>query len=168
MTLMKSIILRKTLSIVAKDGIKSFSVKTVAKESGCSEGLIFHYYGSKNNLVDSCYQFVCSEFTKGLEEHDDGTLRTFWDYYCGFMMDNEDMAMFLLGYIRHNGGRGKLGEIFIERLSKDYGDRGEDYVLSVAKLLILIGCLLSVEPLGLRGCPMAEYMDVFDQILRKE
>ena len=168
MTLMKSIILRKTLSIVAKDGIRSFSVKTVAEESGCSEGLIFHYYGNKTNLIDSCYQFVCSEFIKGLEGHDDGTLRTFWEYYCEFMMDNEDMAMFILGYTRHNGGKGRLGGIFIERLNKDYGDRGEDYVLSAAKLLILLGCLLSVESLGLRRCPLVEYKEVFDQILGKE
>ena len=166
--MMKSIILRRTVSVVARDGIGAFSTKTVADESGCSEGLIFHYYGNKKNLLDSCYQFVCSELLKGLEGRDDGTLRTFWEYYCEFMMDNEDMATFLLGYIRFEGGKGILGDIFIERLNRDYRDRGEEYVLSVGKLLILIGCLRAVESLGLRGCPLVEYRDVFDQILKKE
>ena len=139
MALMKSVLLRKTIEVAARDGIKAFVVKTVSKECGCSEGLIFHYYSSKKELVDTCYRYICDEFLKYVISSNAEDLRSTIACYCIFMTENRDMATFSLEYIQDSEGADGM-EIITKAIDKEFG-KGDIFSVSAARLVMLTGCL---------------------------
>lgn len=45
----------------------SFSTIEISKDVGCSQSLIFRYYGSKDGLIDACFDHICHDIRMHLE-----------------------------------------------------------------------------------------------------
>ena len=54
----KDEMLEAAMQVVAEGGLESFSMKKVTDRIGVSEALLYKYFGSKSNLLYSCYEVV--------------------------------------------------------------------------------------------------------------
>ena len=146
MALMRSIILRKTVEVAARDGINAFVVKSVSKECGCSEGLIFHYFSTKKELVDICYQYICEEFTKRIysEAGEDLELRSVWRSYRGFMEDNKDSARFCLEYIQSNDILVEGLDVIRDSIDRTFPGKDDGFLDSTTRSLAVVGCMRGI------------------------
>jgi len=52
----KEKILQAAIEEFSKEGYKAASTNSIAKNSGVSKGLIFHYFGSKEKLYNECFE----------------------------------------------------------------------------------------------------------------
>lgn len=95
----KNEILAATIERFYKDG-EHFTLDDVAKDVSCSKTLIIRYYGTKNNLVDSCFDYICHEminlFSAKAELLNDNPIenyyREIWDTYIRYLVDNPSKA----------------------------------------------------------------------------
>jgi AcrR family transcriptional regulator len=51
-------IIKATWRVIASEGIQAASFRRVAREAGCTTGLITHYFSDKNELVTYAYRMV--------------------------------------------------------------------------------------------------------------
>ncbi len=49
----RSEVVEAAFRLLARDGVEAFSMRAVAKEAGCTIGLINHWFSSKDELVDA-------------------------------------------------------------------------------------------------------------------
>ena len=160
MALMRSVILKKTISVAARDGVRSYSVRTVAAESGCSEGLIFHYYSTKKELTDMCYRYIIDEFSKKAAPYR-GDLPSLLRYYCEFMKENREIALFSLEYIQLDDG--DVGfDIITDAVRDRYADEGEDFYISISRSIVLFGCLIGSGKLRWKQPSGGDYKIIMD------
>jgi len=59
-------ILQATLTLVSKYGFHGTSMSKIAKEAGVSAGIIYHYFDSKDDLIDELYRSVKRQFGRSL------------------------------------------------------------------------------------------------------
>ena len=57
-------LIRATLSLIGKSGVRSATVRSIADEAGVTLGLIRHYFSSKDDLINAAYQFHMSAMTQ--------------------------------------------------------------------------------------------------------
>jgi AcrR family transcriptional regulator len=62
-------IMQATLDLIAERGLNDTPMSLVAKHSGVSAGIIYHYFESKDALVRELYCFAKAEFSRALLEH---------------------------------------------------------------------------------------------------
>ena len=146
MALMRSIILRRTVEVAARDGINAFVVKSVSKECGCSEGLIYHYFSTKKELVDTCYQYICEEITKKIhsEVGDDLDLCSVWRSYRGFMEGNKDSSRFCLEYLQSNDTSVKGLDVIRNSIDRTFPGKDDGFLDSTTRSLAVIGCMRGI------------------------
>ena len=143
MALMRTAILQSTIVVAAREGMKGFAVKSVAKQCGCSEGLVFHYFRTKQILVDTCYRYICDEMTKSIISEVGNTLtfRPVWVSFCRFMRENKDSSFFCLSYLQSNEGRIDGLDILKDSIAMMFPDKDEGFFISVTRAAAVIGCM---------------------------
>ena len=161
--LMKSVILKKTISVAAREGLRSYSVKSVANECGCSDGLIFHYFSTKKELTDMCYRYIVDEFSKkAVSEKKD--LPSLLRCYCDFMKENREMALFSLEYIEKDDGDVGL-DIIADAVRDSYVDEGEDFCKSITRSIAIFGSLIGSGKLKWSQFSDGKYKTTIDDIV---
>ena len=60
----RTAILGATLSLIAKNGFHGTAMSQVVKESGVSAGTIYHYFESKDELIDELYKTIKRDFAE--------------------------------------------------------------------------------------------------------
>ena len=140
---MRTAILKSTIVVAAREGMKGFAVKSVAKECGCSEGLVFHYFRTKQILMDTCYRYICDEMTKSIVADVGNTLqfRSVWVAFCKFMRQNKESSFFCLSYLQSNEDTIEGLDIIKDSIKQLSPDRGDDYLTSVTRSVAVIACM---------------------------
>ncbi len=62
----RSAILAATLRLISKNGFHGTAMSKVAKEAGVSAGIIYHYFDSKDELMDELYREIKRAFGASL------------------------------------------------------------------------------------------------------
>ncbi len=57
-------LLRATILVVARGGLRSLTYRAVAAEAGVSHGLVRHYFGSRDRLVEEALSYAVEESLK--------------------------------------------------------------------------------------------------------
>jgi AcrR family transcriptional regulator len=61
-------ILRAAITVFARSGYHGSRVADVAKEAGVAYGLVYHYYGSKEDLLEAVFRRTWSRMLEAVEE----------------------------------------------------------------------------------------------------
>jgi TetR/AcrR family transcriptional regulator, fatty acid metabolism regulator protein len=61
-------ILRAAITVFARSGYHGSRVSDVAKEAGVAYGLVYHYYGSKEDLLEAVFRRTWSRMLEAVEE----------------------------------------------------------------------------------------------------
>jgi AcrR family transcriptional regulator len=61
-------ILDATLKLISKNGFHGTAMSKVAKEAGVSTGIIYHYFDSKDDLMDKLYKDIKQKFGQAITE----------------------------------------------------------------------------------------------------
>ena len=61
-------ILRAAITVFARSGYHGSRVADVAKEAGVAYGLVYHYYGSKEDLLEAVFRRTWSNMLEAVEE----------------------------------------------------------------------------------------------------
>ena len=64
----RRLILRAAITVFARSGYHTSRVADVAKEAGVAYGLIYHYFGSKEDLLEQIFRRTWSRMLKAVEE----------------------------------------------------------------------------------------------------
>jgi AcrR family transcriptional regulator len=63
-------ILRAAITVFARSGYHRSRVSDVAKEAGVAYGLVYHYFGSKEDLLETIFRSTWSRMLESVEELD--------------------------------------------------------------------------------------------------
>ena len=61
-------ILRAAITVFARSGYHTSRVSDVAKEAGVAYGLVYHYFGSKEDLLETIFRRTWSRMLEAVEE----------------------------------------------------------------------------------------------------
>jgi len=64
----RTAILEATLRLISKHGFHGTAMSKVAKEAGVSAGIIYHYFDSKDDLMDELYRHIKRNFGRAIVE----------------------------------------------------------------------------------------------------
>lgn len=100
----KEKIIRAAISEFAEKGFEGASTNEIAKKAGVAKGLIFHYFGNKENLYIHAYRTVTDTLVNEFEkfvgkagEKDFFQMLKEWGYWkIEFMVNHPDLANFML------------------------------------------------------------------------
>ena len=65
-------ILRAAITVFARSGYHTSRVSDVAKEAGVAYGLVYHYFGSKEDLLEAIFRRTWSRMLEAVEEVERG------------------------------------------------------------------------------------------------
>lgn len=65
----KERIMKVALEEFAKNGYKATSTNVICNKSNVSKGLLYHYYGSKENIYISVVRYLIDDFKKNIKVH---------------------------------------------------------------------------------------------------
>jgi AcrR family transcriptional regulator len=65
-------ILRAAITVFARSGYHTSRVADVAKEAGVAYGLVYHYFGSKEDLLDTIFRRTWARMLQAVEEVEAG------------------------------------------------------------------------------------------------
>lgn len=105
----KELLLNCTMQTVSKNGMLSFSMKTVTDMAGTAEGLIYKHFQTKENLLLQCYLYIYKEIRDCIENDDAEPelkskedvfvyLRNLWKKYFDYLMQNPIKTLFIYEY----------------------------------------------------------------------
>ena len=66
----RRLILRAAITVFARSGYHTSRVADVAKEAGVAYGLVYHYFGSKEDLLETIFRTTWSRMLESVEELD--------------------------------------------------------------------------------------------------
>lgn len=61
----RTALLRATIVVVARGGLRALTYRAVAAEAGVSHGLVRHHFGSRDQLIAEAMEFAIDESLKG-------------------------------------------------------------------------------------------------------
>ncbi len=64
----RTVILNATLRLISKNGFHGTVMSKVAQEAGVSAGIIYHYFDSKDDLMDQLYKHIKRKFGQMINE----------------------------------------------------------------------------------------------------
>ena len=64
----RRLILRAAITVFARTGYHTSRVSDVAKEAGVAYGLVYHYFGSKEDLLETIFRRTWSRMLEAVEE----------------------------------------------------------------------------------------------------
>lgn len=62
-------LIRATLTVIDRVGLADASLALIAKEAGVSTGIVSHYFGDKNGLLDACMRQILSDLYLAVDHH---------------------------------------------------------------------------------------------------
>lgn len=69
----RTAILNATLRLISENGFHGTAMSKVAKEAGVSAGIIYHYFNSKDDLMDELYRHIKRNFGQMINDNFDQT-----------------------------------------------------------------------------------------------
>jgi AcrR family transcriptional regulator len=97
-------ILDAALKLISKNGFHGTAVSRVAKEAGVSAGTIYHYFDSKDDLIDDLYRDVYFNLAQVIRNNYDQSqpleiqIRQIWFFSVRFYLKNPDICAFIQQY----------------------------------------------------------------------
>jgi len=64
----RRLILRAAITVFARSGYHTSRVSDIAKEAGVAYGLVYHYFGSKEDLLETIFRRTWSRMLEAVEE----------------------------------------------------------------------------------------------------
>ena len=101
----RTAILEATLKLIAKNGFHGTAMSKVAKEAGVSAGIIYHYFDSKDDLVDELFKTVKRRSTEAMLRDFDPNrplpirIRHIWENAFRYYFRNLEDAVFMEQYV---------------------------------------------------------------------
>ncbi len=62
-------LIHATLTVIDRVGLADASLALIAKEAGVSTGIVSHYFGDKNGLLDACMRQILADLYAAMEHH---------------------------------------------------------------------------------------------------
>ncbi|WP_158782965.1 transcriptional regulator BetI [Pantoea sp. BAV 3049] len=62
-------LIHATLTVIDRVGLADASLALIAKEAGVSTGIVSHYFGDKNGLLDACMRQILSDLYRAVEHY---------------------------------------------------------------------------------------------------
>lgn len=62
-------LINATLTVIDRVGLAEASIAVIAKEAGVSTGIVSHYFGDKNGLLDACMRQILTDLYLAVERH---------------------------------------------------------------------------------------------------
>ncbi len=100
----KKAIFRVTLKLIAKQGFHNTPMSQIAKLSGTSAGIIYHYFENKEDLIHSLHYEVKTGMAQELISKDDPQLhivkrfKLLYMALLDYFINNPDLVEFMLQY----------------------------------------------------------------------
>ena len=101
MTTRKPEIIEAAIQRYADEG-SAFSTEDVARDVGCSQSLIFKYFGTKKGLISACFDEICHEirleldkvpFPERIDSHSvQRYMMDVWEVYFNYLRSNRSHA----------------------------------------------------------------------------
>ena len=60
-------LIKATLTVIDRVGLAEASLAVIAKEAGVSTGIVSHYFGAKNGLLDACMRQILADLYLAVE-----------------------------------------------------------------------------------------------------
>ncbi|MDU5192221.1 MAG: transcriptional regulator BetI, partial [Mixta calida] len=60
-------LIKATLTVIDRVGLAEASLAVIAKEAGVSTGIVSHYFGDKNGLLDACMRQILADLYLAVE-----------------------------------------------------------------------------------------------------
>ena len=98
----RELLLEAATKLFVKRGLHDTPTSAISKEAGVSAGILFHYFKTKDNLIDELYVSIKKEYTSsilndiGSIKSDLGKLRLIWSNSWNWAIDNDLKFKFLL------------------------------------------------------------------------
>jgi AcrR family transcriptional regulator len=96
----KDIILNTTLKLIAEKGISGSPMSLIVKQSGVSTGTIYHYFKSKEDIINALYINKKKDFKSVLDKYEQQNLkfkeefRGIWTDIYQYFVDNPLIYLF--------------------------------------------------------------------------
>lgn len=68
-------LINATMTVIDRVGLADASIAVIAKEAGVSTGIISHYFGDKNGLLDACMRQILTDLWLAVERHRAGAAK---------------------------------------------------------------------------------------------
>lgn len=121
-------IINTALRLFTQDGFHGTTTASIAKEAGISNGTLFHYFKTKEELINYLYLFSKSEFRNSLCENysesfaNKSTFKKLWYSCIEWYLQNKEKVCFLSMY---------SNSPYIDALSKEEASRNFDFLLEL-------------------------------------
>ncbi len=122
-------IVRSALAVLARVGFEGLSMRTVARESGCTIGLINHWFSSKEDLISEAWREAALRINRISREADgQGTsLRRLQQFLAVSPLQRRDQAVWLAFNAMTQGNRERRA------LQAQYYEEGRAYLVRQLK-----------------------------------
>ena len=133
----RSELVRAAVRVFARDGFHGSRVGDIAEEAGVAHGLLYHYFRSKDDVLETIFRASWQELvveTERLEASGlplDGRLRRFAGVFLGSWLADPDLVRVLIREIARSPEVGKrvdeIGRVFagLTRMFEQARDGGE-------------------------------------------
>lgn len=98
----RELLLEAANKLFVERGLHATPTSAISKEAGVSAGILFHYFKTKDDLIDELYVSIKKEYTSSIlsdldKIHSDlGKLRLIWSNSYNWAIDNDLKFKFLL------------------------------------------------------------------------
>lgn len=98
----RELLLAAATKLFVERGLHGTPTSAISKEAGVSAGILFHYFKTKDNLIDELYVSIKKEYTNSILKDigritsDQGKLRLIWSNSWNWALDNTLKFKFLL------------------------------------------------------------------------
>ena len=98
----RELLLAAAIKLFVERGLHATPTSAISKEAGVSAGILFHYFKTKDDLIDELYVSIKKEYTSSVLNNIDkiksdlGKLRLIWSNSWNWALDNDLKFSFLL------------------------------------------------------------------------
>jgi TetR/AcrR family transcriptional repressor of multidrug resistance operon len=98
----RELLLEAATKLFVERGLHATPTSAISKEAGVSAGILFHYFKTKNDLIDELYVSIKKEYTSCILNDIDkitsdlGKIRLIWSNSWNWAVDNDLKFKFLL------------------------------------------------------------------------
>jgi AcrR family transcriptional regulator len=98
----RALLLEAATKLFVERGLHATPTSAISKEAGVSAGILFHYFKTKDDLIDELYVSIKKEYTSSILNEieritsDVGKIRLIWSNSWNWAIDNDLKFKFLL------------------------------------------------------------------------
>lgn len=136
-------IITAALKLFVHEGFHGSSTAKIAAEAGVSNGTFFHYFKTKEELINSLYTGLKESFKNHLLENlgdfqnSKSKIRQIWFSYANWMLDNGEISMFFNMY---------SNSPYIDKLSREEASRNFSFIYEAFREGAENEMLLNIHP----------------------